>query len=120
MTVDGRRGREVEYVEVGYPREILKDRSTLVDTPGVNDLNEQRAEITYGYIPRADAVLFLLDGAQVLKQPSARSSSSASCARSRDKLIFVLGKMDMLAPDEREEALAYCREHLGADRRPIR
>ena len=63
-----RRRPHVKYVEVGWPAEILKDKVTLVDTPGVNDINEQRAEITYGYIPRADAVLFLLDGAQVLKQ----------------------------------------------------
>ena len=49
-------------------RPSCENRLTLVDTPGVNDINEQRAEITYGYVPRADAVLFLLDAAQVLKQ----------------------------------------------------
>jgi hypothetical protein len=40
----------------------------LVDTPGVNDLSLQRADITYSYIPRADAVLFLLDAGQILKE----------------------------------------------------
>ena len=43
---------------------------TLQRSDGVNDINEARAEITYNYIPRADAVLFLLDAAQVpLLQP---------------------------------------------------
>ncbi|MEZ4407487.1 MAG: dynamin family protein, partial [Polyangiales bacterium] len=46
-------------VEIEYPAELLRDRVTLVDTPGVNDLNLQRAEITYGYVPRADGVVFL-------------------------------------------------------------
>src|SRR5262249_35414874 len=33
--------------------------------------------------------------------------------RSKDKLIFVLGKVDLLAPDEREQALTYCRDNLA-------
>ena len=59
---------EVDYLEVGYPAALLKERILLVDTPGVNDLSLQRADITYSYIPRADAVLFLLDAGQILKE----------------------------------------------------
>src|SRR4051794_23891662 len=113
VTIESNKSDKVRYVEVGWPAEILKDRVTLVDTPGVNDINEQRAEITYSYIPRADAVLFLLDGAQVLKQSERSFLEQRILRRSKDKLIFVLGKIDLLAADEREEALAYCREHLG-------
>ena len=113
VTIEGKEASHVKYVEVGWPAEILKDNVTLVDTPGVNDINEQRAEITYSYIPRADAVLFLLDGAQVLKQSERAFLEQRILRRSRDKIIFILGKIDLLAPDEREQALAYCREHLG-------
>src|SRR5262249_41433741 len=77
------------------------------------DLNEQRAEITYGYIPRADACLFLLDGAQILKQSERAFLEQRILRRSRDKLIFIVGKMDLLAPEEREQALAFCRTHLA-------
>jgi len=72
---------EVAYVELGYPSELLKNNVVLVDTPGVNDLNEQRAEVTYGYVPRADAVVFLLDAGQALKGLGARVSSAAACSR---------------------------------------
>lgn len=113
VTIEGKEVANVKYVEIGWPAEILRDRVTLVDTPGVNDINEQRAEITYGYLPRADAVLFLLDGAQVLKQSERSFLEQRILRRSRDKLIFVLGKIDLLAPDEREEALRYAREHLS-------
>ena len=113
VTIEGKEASHVKYVEVGWPAEILKDKVTLVDTPGVNDINEQRAEITYGYIPRADAVLFLLDGAQVLKQSERAFLEQRILRRSKDKLIFILGKIDLLAPDEREEALKYCRENLA-------
>jgi small GTP-binding protein len=113
VTIEGREAQNVKYVEIGWPADILKSKLTLVDTPGVNDINEQRAEITYGYIPRADAVIFLLDGAQVLKQSERAFLEEKILRRSRDKLIFVLGKIDLLAPEERDEALAYCRTHLS-------
>ncbi len=113
VTIEGREVGHVKYVEVGWPAEILKDKLTLVDTPGVNDINEQRAEITYGYIPRADACLFLLDGAQVLKQSERAFLEQRILRRSRDKLIFVVGKIDLLAADEREQALNFCRTHLS-------
>jgi small GTP-binding protein len=112
VTIEGREASHARYVEVGWPAEILKERLTLVDTPGVNDINEARAEITYGYIPKADACLFLLDGAQVLKQSERAFLEQRILRRSRDKLIFIIGKIDLLAPDEREQALAFCRGHL--------
>ncbi len=112
VSIEGQKSDKVRYVEVGFPAEILKDRVTLVDTPGVNDMNEARAEITYNYIPRADAVLFLLDGAQVLKQSERAFLEQRILRRSRDKLIFIIGKADLLSAEEREEALRYCRQHL--------
>mgnify|MGYP002682097633 CR=1 FL=1 len=51
----------VRLLEIRYPAEILRNHVALVDTRGVNDLSLARAEITYDYIPRSDAVLFLLD-----------------------------------------------------------
>ncbi len=115
VTIEGPQAQpgRVRFVEIGWPAEILRDRLTLVDTPGVNDLNEQRAEITYGYIPRADACLFLLDSAQVLKASERAFLEQRLLRRSRDKLIFILGKIDLLAPDELEQALAFCRTHLA-------
>ena len=117
VTIEGQQAQsaamQVKFVEVAWPAEILRDRVTLVDTPGVNDINEQRAEITYGYIPRADAVLFLLDGAQVLKQSERAFLEQRILRRSRDKIFFVIGKIDLLAPDERDETLKFAREHLN-------
>src|SRR5262249_34649739 len=33
----------IHHVEVTYPASILENHVTIVDTPGVNDINEQRA-----------------------------------------------------------------------------
>jgi small GTP-binding protein len=113
VTVEGGRAAEVSHVEVGYPAEMLRGNVVLVDTPGVNDLNEQRAEITYGYIPRADAVLFLLDAGQALKESERAFLTSRLLERSRDRLIFVVGKADLLDKKDLDEVVEYVREHLS-------
>ncbi|MEM1415357.1 MAG: dynamin family protein [Myxococcota bacterium] len=103
----------VQHLVVHYPAPFLEDGIVLVDTPGVNDLNEARAEITYGYIPRADAILFLLDAGQILKESERNFVEKRLLEKSRDKVLFVVNKMDLLDADEQQEALAYARMNLG-------
>jgi small GTP-binding protein len=110
---DGERAARTSYVELEWPAEILRERVTLVDTPGVNDISEQRAEITYGYVPRADAVVFLLDATQILKESERTFLAERVLARSRDKLVFAVAKADLLEPDELRQAMAYARAHLA-------
>ncbi|MDB4941397.1 MAG: Dynamin [Labilithrix sp.] len=104
---------DVDYLEVGYPAPLLKERILLVDTPGVNDLSLQRADITYSYIPRADAVLFLLDAGQILKESERQFLQDKLLKASRDKIVFVITKWDILNEDEKKEALAYARTQLS-------
>lgn len=113
VTVAGGRADEVSFVEVGFPSDLLKNNVVLVDTPGVNDLNEQRAEVTYGYVPRADAVVFLLDAGQALKDSEREFLRSRVLEGARDRLIFVLGKMDMLSADEKIAVTEYVKKNLA-------
>lgn len=106
-------GEEVKYLEVRYPAELLRERIVLVDTPGVNDLSLQRADITYSYIPRSDAVLFLLDAGQPLKESERVFLQEKLLGQSRDKIVFVVTKRDIWSDDERQEALAYIKAELG-------
>jgi ribosome biogenesis GTPase A len=106
-------GDEVNYLSVGYPAELLRDRIVLVDTPGVNDLSLQRADITYSYIPRSDAVLFLLDAGQPLKESERVFLQEKLLGQSRDKIVFVVTKRDIWDEAEQKEALAYIRTELG-------
>jgi small GTP-binding protein len=103
----------VRYLEIDYPASILEGGVVLVDTPGVNDLNSTRAEITYSYLPRADAILFLLDAGQILKESERAFIANKLLSQSKDKVIFVINKIDLLDEEEREEALAYARMHLS-------
>jgi small GTP-binding protein len=104
---------DVDYLEIGYPAALLKERILLVDTPGVNDLSLQRSDITYSYIPRADAVLFLLDAGQILKESERVFLQDKLLKGSRDKIVFVITKWDLLSASEQEEALAYAKDKLA-------
>ncbi len=105
---------DVDHLEIGYPAPLLRERILLVDTPGVNDLSLQRADITYSYIPRADAVLFLLDAGQILKESERVFLNDKLLKASRDKIVFVITKWDLLSTEEQREAFAYAKNHLSA------
>ncbi len=104
---------EVRFLEVGFPSPLLKERIVLVDTPGVNDLSLQRADITYSYIPKSDAVLFLLDAGQPLKESERVFLQEKLLGQSRNKIIFVVTKRDIWDESEEREALGYVRTELA-------
>jgi predicted GTPase len=103
----------VDHLDIRVPAALLEERILLVDTPGVNDLSLQRADITYSYIPRADAVLFLLDAGQILKESERAFLQDKLLAASRDKIVFVITKWDLLSDGERKEAFAYAKDQLA-------
>ena len=107
-------GRGIHHVELTHPTAVLGDRVTIVDTPGVNDINDQRAEITYGYLPRADAAVFLLDATQILTASERQFLEERILRSSRDRLLFVVAKADLLDAAELAETLAFARKHLSA------
>lgn len=103
---------EALRVEIEYPAELLRDRVTLVDTPGVNDLNLQRAEITYGYVPRADGVVFLLDSGQILKESERKFLRERLLGAGRDRIVFAINKSDLLTDRERAEVMEYATRQI--------
>ena len=104
----------VHHIEVTHPSPLLANHLTIVDTPGVNDINEQRADITYGYLPRADAAVFLLDATQILTASERQFLEERILRSTRDRLIFVVAKADLLDEGELAETLRFARQHLSA------
>jgi small GTP-binding protein len=104
----------IHHVEITHPSPLLANQLTIVDTPGVNDINEQRADITYGYLPRADAAVFLLDATQILTASERQFLEERILRSTRDRLIFVVAKADLLDEGELAETLRFARQHLSA------
>ena len=103
----------LSHVEIEHPAPFLREQITVVDTPGVNDINEQRADITYGYVPRADAALFLLDATQILTASERRFIEERILRSCRDRMVFVVSKADLLDDAELDEATQFARRHLS-------
>ena len=54
---------DVAHAEIEYPCSLLEKQVEIVDSPGLNE-SEERNRITFGYLPRCHAVLFLLSATQ--------------------------------------------------------
>ncbi|MDX2018657.1 MAG: dynamin family protein [Deltaproteobacteria bacterium] len=104
----------VDRIEIVLPATVLANNLTIVDTPGVNDLSQQRADVTYGYLPRADAIVFLLDGTQVLSASERRFLQERVLKAARERLIFVVTKCDLLDEAERADVIGFAKQELLA------
>jgi GTPase Era involved in 16S rRNA processing len=50
---------EIQNIYLYYPAAFLKNSIRFIDTPGTNDPDEQRVEITYRLLPKVDAVVYV-------------------------------------------------------------
>lgn len=117
-TFDSLDYENINYLEIGSNSDFLKN-IIIVDTPGVNDINEQKLEVTYNYIPNSDAVIFLLDAEQILSKSEFNFLQSKILTADIDKIIFVINKIDNLelTPDSLnnpiEEVIEYTKNKLS-------
>ena len=94
---------DIQYLKIAYPATFLKQKIMLVDTPGVSDMDDQRAEITYGFIPQADVVIFLLDATAPLKKTEKEFIEKRLIPQGISNIIFVANKYDNLDEEEAED-----------------
>jgi small GTP-binding protein len=92
-----------------YPLEVLRDLE-IVDTPGTNSIERMEEEITRGFVPRADLVLFVTS---LLQPLTASELDFLSHIREWGrKVIFVVNGVDRRNSDEQ---LARVREYLSKE-----
>lgn len=94
---------EINHLKCIYPSELLKNRVVLVDTPGVNDLNEHRSEITHQFIPKADVVLFMLSMSAPVKKTEETFIRDHILKNDLDKIIYVANFVDRVDEEEIED-----------------
>lgn len=111
------RGREnidnVKYIKIGHPADILEKGIVIVDTPGVDDINEQRCEVTYKFLPRAHAVIFLLDANSPMKKTEKDFIDSRLIPLGINNIIFVVNKYDNVDEDEEEDLLEEFKQRIA-------
>ncbi|MGL6107304.1 dynamin family protein [Romboutsia sp.] len=90
----------INYLKIGMPADILKNNVVLIDTPGVDDLNKQRVDVTYNIIPRADAVIFLLDSTNAVRRTEKEFLENNILKEGINKVLFVANFIDEIDEDE--------------------
>lgn len=96
---------KVNYIKIGYPLDILKKRIVLVDTPGVADLDDMRTDVTYGFLPRANFVIFLLDANTPLTQTEKTFIEERIVPQGITDIMFIVNKYDCVDEEEDEDFL---------------
>lgn len=93
----------IDYAEVQYPLDFCRNQVEVVDTPGTNDLNVGRIEITYRYLNYADAVVLLLAADQALSASEAEFLRERIVGNQIQDIFFVINRKDTLAGAEDEK-----------------
>lgn len=107
---------EIKYIKIGHPTTFINEKVVLVDTPGVSDMNEQRVQVTYDFIPKANAVLFVLDAVSPMKRSEKEFIEEYLLKQGITKIIFILNKMDLFDDEEEdlEQYLDLVKRRIGS------
>ncbi len=99
---------EAYLLERTHPADVLRELN-IVDTPGTNAIIRRHEELTRDFVPRSDLVLFVTSADRPFTE-----SERAFLEQIREwgkKIVFIVNKIDILRPEEREEVLRYVEEN---------
>ena len=102
--------KDVAEVRINWPSPWLKNGVRLVDTPGIGSIYRHNSDVTRDFLPKADAVLFVLSVDQPVGQ--AEYDFLQEVRAYAGKVFFLLNKADLLSTAELEEASAFTRSVL--------
>lgn len=105
----------IKYIKIGHPSVFINEKVVLIDTPGVSDMNEQRVQVTYDFVPKANAVLFVLDAVSPMKRSEKEFIEEHLLKQGITKIIFILNKMDLFDDEEEDlnEYLELVKRRIG-------
>lgn len=110
-----RNGDQSDIREVRVQTPTAPKGLVLVDTPGVNDINQTRAEIVYEMIPQAHVLIFVMDIQQPLKRSEVDFLRERVLGSSLIKTLYVLNHTDRVAnAAEIDVAVQYVRDGVAA------
>ncbi|TAK86712.1 MAG: dynamin [Betaproteobacteria bacterium] len=110
-TGNPRNEKRVSEVAIAYPSAWLKAGVRLVDTPGIGSVYEHNTDVAQRYLPKADAVLFLLS----VEQPASQAERDylKEVARLASRVFVLVNKADLVSEAELREALEFTRRALA-------
>ncbi|MGL6107305.1 dynamin family protein, partial [Romboutsia sp.] len=105
--------QSIEFADIGYPINICKNGIEIIDTPGTNDLDSAREEITYKFIPKSDVAIMLLSAQQILTESEMNFLKDRIFKNDIKKVFFVINFKDRIKDkQDQEKIIQYAKEHL--------
>lgn len=98
----------VRYAEISYPSPYLQNGVQIVDTPGIASIHEHNTEVTYQYLPNADAAIFLISVDPPITQ--AEFDFLNDLKKDISKIFFILNKIDIANDQDWKESLEYTKK----------
>jgi GTP-binding protein EngB required for normal cell division len=95
----------VREVHVTWPSPWLARGVRIIDTPGIGSAYRHNSEVTYRFLPDADAVLFLLSADQPAGQAETEFLEQVRAYAGR--IFFLLNKADLLTANELAESVEF-------------
>lgn len=104
---------KISEAEIAYPLVLCKNGVDLVDTPGMNDVNKTRIELTYQYLHQADAVIMLLAADQMLSISEVEFLKERILSRQIKDVFYIINRKDALSgPEEEAKVIAFAQKNL--------
>lgn len=108
------RAADIVRVEVWYPNPFTREGVELIDTPGVNDPEHWREQITIRTLTQADTAILLLDAAKPLTRTERNFLTEHVLGEWGRRVVFVANKADSLSDAERVQVRARLERELSA------
>ncbi len=102
--------KQIAAVDVQLPSEFLRRGLFFVDTPGVGSVIAANTTTTEKFLPQADAVIFVTS----FDSPLSREELEflAKVREHVRKVFFVVNKLDLIAPAQRDQVLKFVHQQL--------
>lgn len=94
VTTENKNASKITQIKIKFPGNPQLSNCLIVDTPGVNDLDEAREDITYKYLSQADACIVILDSQQPLSESERRFLKDKVLSKDIQRLLFVINRLD--------------------------
>ena len=123
VTVANANAQSIRTVTIQVPGRLELILADIVDTPGVNDLDQAREEVTFSYLREADAAVMVLDASQPISESERAFLVDKVLGADVNRIVFVINKADEILYDgELKDIERICeyvrtrlREHVGIE-----
>ncbi|SES08042.1 dynamin family protein [Salipaludibacillus aurantiacus] len=112
FTYNENEAQSLKYLSFEMDLSHLDKKLTLIDTPGVGDLQDHKFEVTYDSIPRSNVVIFTLDLTTPIRKTELEYLKDSILPMLTGDIIFVGNFSDRLDDDELDEVVNYMETKL--------